>query len=56
MPKYEVDYSAFEVQQGDGGILSRNDTERFRGWQQQSALGHWAVMRTVIPPLVWENW
>ncbi|KAK2624723.1 hypothetical protein QTJ16_005916 [Diplocarpon rosae] len=56
LPKHEVDYSAFEERVEDGGILRRNDTERFRTWQQQSALNHWAVMRTVIPPPVWENW
>ncbi|KAL5328344.1 hypothetical protein ACEPPN_001843 [Leptodophora sp. 'Broadleaf-Isolate-01'] len=56
LPQHEVDYSAFEVQEGDGGLLRRNDTERFRGWQEKSAGGHWAVMRTVIPESIWENW
>ncbi|EKD12191.1 uncharacterized protein L3040_003391 [Drepanopeziza brunnea f. sp. 'multigermtubi'] len=57
MPRYEVDYAAvFEEREGDGGLLRANATERFQGWHEQSALGHWAVMRTVIPPVVWENW
>ena len=37
-------------------FLRKNGTEGFRGWQEQSALGHWAVMRTVIPKEIWENW
>ncbi|PVH83168.1 spermine/spermidine synthase [Cadophora sp. DSE1049] len=56
LPVHEVDYSAFEVQEGDGWLLYRNATERFRGWQEKSAGGHWSVMRTVIPAGVWENW
>jgi hypothetical protein len=36
--------------------LSSNDTERFRGWQEKSAMGHWAVMRTVLPEKIWEDW
>jgi hypothetical protein len=56
LPIYEVDYAVFEEREGDGGLLLRNDTERFRGWQQKSALGHWAVMRTVLPEEIWEGW
>jgi hypothetical protein len=55
-PEHEVDYSVFELQEGDGGILRRNDTERFKAWQDHTALGHWAVMRTVLPEAVWQNW
>jgi hypothetical protein len=44
------------LQESDGGILSRNDTGRFRKWQEKSAMGHWAVMRTVIPDEIWEGW
>jgi hypothetical protein len=56
LPNHEVDQSVFALEEGDGGILSRNDTERFRGWQEKSAMGHWAVMRTVIPEKIWEGW
>ncbi|KAH8808574.1 S-adenosyl-L-methionine-dependent methyltransferase [Xylogone sp. PMI_703] len=37
-------------------VLYRNETEKFKNWQEESALGHWAVMRTVISPFVWNNW
>ncbi|TVY46767.1 Polyamine aminopropyltransferase [Lachnellula occidentalis] len=56
MPQHEVDERVFAEVKADGGILSRNDTERFKNWQQKSALGHWAVMRTVLPDMVWDNW
>ncbi|KAL2062809.1 hypothetical protein VTL71DRAFT_5881 [Oculimacula yallundae] len=56
LPIHEVDYEAFGFKEGDGGVLRRNDTQRFKAWQEESAKGHWAVMRTVIPEGVWENW
>lgn len=37
-------------------LLRRNNTEEFAKWQQVSALGHWMVMRGVIPDGVWEGW
>lgn len=40
----------------DHGILTANDTEKLARWHEQSALGHWAIMRIVLPPVVWENW
>ena len=56
VPKYEIPMSTFEEVESDGGVLRSNGTERFRNWQQQGARGHWAVMRTVLPAGVWENW
>jgi hypothetical protein len=56
LPKHEIGQEMHAALEGDGGVLLRNDTERFKGWQQTSALGHWAVMRTVLPNQIWENW
>ncbi|KAH8665826.1 spermine/spermidine synthase family protein-like protein [Tricladium varicosporioides] len=56
VPRHEVEGSVLEEREGDGGVLWKNGTERFQGWQEQSALGHWAVMRTVLPEWVWEMW
>jgi hypothetical protein len=56
LPTHEVEKDEFALLEGDGGLLLRNDTERFRAWQQTSALGHWAVMRTVLPKEIWEDW
>jgi hypothetical protein len=55
LPEHEVEERFVRAEEGDT-VLSRNDTERFRGWQQQGALGHWAVMRTVLPREIWEDW
>lgn len=55
MPKHEVKDEDFIVGREDG-ILTKNDTAKLVKWHSKSALGHWKVMRTVLPPSVWENW
>lgn len=55
-PKHEVDESSFAATAADAGILRVNETEKLAEWHDQSALGHWAVMRTVLPKHVWEQW
>ncbi|KAK4453923.1 polyamine aminopropyltransferase [Podospora aff. communis PSN243] len=55
MPKHEVMDEDFTVGRDDG-ILTKNDTAKLVKWHGKSALGHWKVMRTVLPPSVWENW
>ena len=40
----------------DVGILWRNSTGKMMKWQGASAVGHWKLMRTVIPAKVWEMW
>ena len=56
LPKYEVLDEHIEFLGEDGGVLTKNDTARFEAWQQKSAMGHWAVMRTVIPTEIWQDW
>ncbi|KAI1777427.1 S-adenosyl-L-methionine-dependent methyltransferase [Hypoxylon cercidicola] len=53
LPKHEVDVSIFSP---DAGILRVNETEKLAEWHDKSALGHWAVMRTVVPSHIWQNW
>jgi hypothetical protein len=55
VPRYEVPDSMFAVGP-DVGLLRANDTAKLVKWQVKSALGHWEVMRTVLPKVVWENW
>ncbi|KAI2628648.1 S-adenosyl-L-methionine-dependent methyltransferase [Hypoxylon sp. NC1633] len=55
LPKHEVDESVFSIAE-DVVILRVNETEKLAKWHDQSALGHWAVMRTVIPSYIWQNW
>ncbi|RKU49177.1 hypothetical protein DL546_008746 [Coniochaeta pulveracea] len=55
LPKNEVKDEDFLVGREEG-VLFRNDTDKLEKWHQTSALGHWAIMRTVLPDAVWENW
>lgn len=41
---------------GDEGVLRKNETAKLAKWHETSALGHWSLMRTSIPALVWERW
>ena len=56
LPKHEVTDNDFKAVEGNVDVLRKNDTERFKEWQQRSALGHWALMRTVLPKEIWEDW
>lgn len=56
VPKYEIDADVFEAVDGDGDVLSKSDMDRLTKWQVKSAVGHWKVMRTVLPDHIWEMW
>ena len=64
VPKYEIKKELFLGDgksegdaEGEGeGLLYANGTDKFKEWQESSALGHWGVMRTVLPPEIWESW
>jgi hypothetical protein len=60
MPKHEIQFDAFGTKEDVeevGGLLYQKDAhERFKTWHESSALGHWNVMRTVLPDEAWENW
>lgn len=55
-PKFEINLEAAFDTSGEHPILSESNIGTLVGWQQQSALGHWKVIRTVLPPVVWENY
>ena len=58
-PKHEVDQEMFQSEDEEEqiGVLKAGKTmQMLQKWQEHSALGHWAIMRTVIPDKVWENW
>lgn len=55
MPKNEVPESAF-MTGDDVKLVRQNDTATLAKYHDQTALGHWAVMREVIPKNIWENW
>ncbi|KAK4242738.1 polyamine aminopropyltransferase [Achaetomium macrosporum] len=56
LPQHEVREEDFVEGKEGEGILRRNETERLVKWHQMSALGHWTIMRTVLPEAVWEAW
>jgi len=53
VPKFEVAASKFER---EGELLTRANTKALEKMQVQSAIGHWKLMRKVIPDAIWENW
>ena len=55
VPKHEVLEKEFLAGQDDG-IVRKNDTEKLVKWHEKSALGHWKVMRMVLPAEVWVSW
>lgn len=54
-PRHEVFDEDFKAA-GEVKTLRSNDTAELEKYHEQSALGHWEVMRTVLPDFVWENW
>lgn len=56
IPRYEIAPEAFVAKGDEQVILKDGETAVLRKLQTQSAIGHWKIMRTVIPPKVWENW
>ncbi|GAD97619.1 spermine/spermidine synthase family protein [Paecilomyces variotii No. 5] len=57
MPKHEIDASVFEtVEKGGQRLLKAEGADHIAAFQDQSAIGHWKIMRTVLPDAVWENW
>jgi hypothetical protein len=56
LPQHEVGEEDFVAGEEGVGILRGNETERLAKWHETSALGHWTVMRTVLPDAVWEAW
>ena len=55
VPRHEIALAAFDLEDG-GDVLRRNDTGRLVATQTRSAVGHWNVMRTVVPGKIWELW
>jgi hypothetical protein len=59
VPQHEVDIKQFDLEGDNNGmpkVLRNGKTSVLDQWQRKSAVGHWEVMRQVIPSIVWENW
>ncbi|KZF22979.1 S-adenosyl-L-methionine-dependent methyltransferase [Xylona heveae TC161] len=58
-PRYEVPSDFLDrkaIIGEDYSILRKENTKRLQEWQTKSAVGHWALMRIVLPDKVWEAW
>lgn len=55
MPQHEIDLSTFNLEDMDD-VLRKNNTEKLTETQRKSAVGHWNVMRDVVPGKIWELW
>jgi hypothetical protein len=53
LPTHEISPSSFDA---SVDVLRSGKTKQLEKWQAQSAIGHWRVMRTVLPAAVWNNW
>jgi hypothetical protein len=58
LPKHEIDPAVFENAYAPKGqrILKVGQTDIVQAYGTQSAIGHWKIMRTVLPDEIWENW
>lgn len=55
LPKHEVPDSAF-MTGDDIGLLRHNETSVLAKSHDSSAVGHWKIMRKVLPDTIWERW
>jgi len=55
VPKHELAITPANFQL-EGEILTKGSTKKMEAWHRQSAIGHWKLMRGLLPDAVWENW
>lgn len=55
-PQHEIEASVFDLpdSSGDQSILEAGQTSPLGAYHAQNALGHWHIMRKVLPAKVWE--
>lgn len=58
LPQHEIDGLTFKRRDGDVNVgpMGKDQTQMLDKWQRQSAVGHWEIMRTVLPSVIWESW
>lgn len=56
-PRREIDPRTFDMVNDPTGqqILEIGKTKIPESYHTQSAIGHWKIMRNVLPAKVWEN-
>jgi hypothetical protein len=58
LPQFEIDPMIFEDAdvKSSQRILQIGKTDLLEAYHTRSAIGHWKIMRTVLPVEIWENW
>ena len=58
LPRHEIapDYFEGRLIEGSNNILTKKRVQILDQYQRDSAVGHWRIMRTVLPDVIWENW
>ena len=58
LPQHEIapDFFNNRLQKGYNKILTKKRVQILDQYQRDSAVGHWRIMRTVLPDVIWENW
>lgn len=56
-PQHEIDPNIFDAVRGttEQHVLQVGKTRAIEAYHQQNAIGHWHIMRGVLPAKVWEN-
>jgi hypothetical protein len=56
-PQHEIDLKQYWGEsKNDWTVLEESNVHELNAWQKVSAVGHWVVIRTVVPDRVWENY
>jgi hypothetical protein len=56
VPKYEIPRDQWQRGAGRNDVLAATTVSRLDKWQKRNGVGHWKVMRAVVPAAVWESW
>lgn len=54
-PEHEIKYD-FKAAEPTAKMLRRGETQELEKHQNEGAVSHWRIMRSVLPSAVWENW
>lgn len=55
-PKFEIKLEDLDVGGEGETVLVESNVGLLEAWQKVSAVGHWGIIRTVVPAAVWENY
>ena len=57
VPRHEVDGASLDkLAMAERPLIRQGQLSDLQASQMRSAVGHWHVMRNVLPAVIWENW